>query len=401
MPLPKELAAWFAVKVGRDILLPNVWPMGYHNSPCVAQVLAWATVLWKEKGEDHLGVSVPEEEMPRFIEIKDAQGNVTGYLFVLLDNLLLIGCDETQFDLWVKRIERNLQSMNIKVKEGTESACRRYRRTQPSDQQPITFAGLEFSPLGWRSSSGDRPLNIEDDLAHVTGTLLWELRVRRIPLFSCPVFYRLLCRTTEEHGDLSEGEWAALRELAIIRSERTWTPLSPVTQTNKRKRLFATDATPRSISWVEYDTAGNVIDIQATLVDEDEVTNNELLAIVKIAQLCKEPTKIILASDSMISCIVIGKQHARSRVLLGYLHQIYLSEAEIEAHWLSTKRNVADTPSRLVIQRMCGRCLGQFDVSQRKHGCKHPQWLEPELHTESTRQAETWKVLKKALGKCK
>ena len=107
----------FGIGGAEGIYFPNVWPMGFHSSPEVAQVISWLTILARRETEDGLGVRSEElQQMPRFLKIYNTQGDVVGYIFVLLDNILVVSCSKNVTQQWSHRILRNISDFNLEVK---------------------------------------------------------------------------------------------------------------------------------------------------------------------------------------------------------------------------------------------------------------------------------------------
>ena len=155
-----------------------------------------------------LGVAASTEIMPTFLPIT-LGGVVRGYIFVLLDNILVITDDETLTRKWQERITRNVNLFNLEIKVGNETGFvtlpghpegEAMSETEP--QHTLTFAGVEFSERGWRSSSGDRPIpewrGTRRQALQTAGTLLWDIRVRQGNLRDHPQL-RLLYREIGTH----------------------------------------------------------------------------------------------------------------------------------------------------------------------------------------------------------
>ena len=140
--------SWFTIVDGRGRkYFPNVWPMGFHSSPPTAQCISWTVVLARMANDGLLGVSASTE-------------------------IMLPGHPEGE-------------AMS---------------ETEP--QHTLTFAGVEFSERGWRSSSGDRPIpewrGTRRQALQTAGTLLWDIRVRQGNLRDHPQL-RLLYREIGTH----------------------------------------------------------------------------------------------------------------------------------------------------------------------------------------------------------
>jgi hypothetical protein len=120
--LARPLQQWFGIRgFGKDeIYFPNVWPMGFHSSPEVAQCVSWTAVLAREKDESSLAVTPPKDRMPTVLPIVTKKG-IQGYIFVLLDNILVATDDKSLTAKWRERITRNIRILKLEVKKGAET----------------------------------------------------------------------------------------------------------------------------------------------------------------------------------------------------------------------------------------------------------------------------------------
>ena len=131
IPPPPELRKYFVVilealtkgEPDRDFF-PHGMPMGYRKACLLAQALTIAIVLFREKGEDSLGVSleVGSETMPGVITLRWGPGAEWGAIFVLLDGVLILTESAELRDQWAARLKRNEVLVNL-VRNVTHSGA--------------------------------------------------------------------------------------------------------------------------------------------------------------------------------------------------------------------------------------------------------------------------------------
>ncbi len=101
-------------------------------------------------------------------------------------------------------------------------------------------------------------------------------------------------------------------------------------------------------------------------VPERNVAWTELLAVVELVRELEHAlgprVHLRLATDSRVVQAVLEKGYSASADLDGLLEELREIQERtgitIQAIWLPSARNVADTPSRRVLNRRCHRCEG-------------------------------------------
>ena len=111
IPLPPNMQRYFVIVLGAltKALCPRGMPMGYRDACLLAQALTLAIVLFREAGEDDLGVeiSIGGEAMPGMITLRWGTDAAWGAIFVLLDGVLIFTESAELRDRWVARLQRN------------------------------------------------------------------------------------------------------------------------------------------------------------------------------------------------------------------------------------------------------------------------------------------------------
>jgi hypothetical protein len=253
-------------------------------------------------------------------------------------------------------------------------------------QVVATFAGIEFSNQGWRSSSAHKEVPIvhtRREASQLCGILQWDLRVREEPLVHHSQFLRLLQRVgvvVKDDGSRhppERADWQApfallpeetleTTELARIRAERAW-HWSEGSAEPVATFYTASDATDHAVAWVELfpSTNGGVTRLAADRSQDPYhgpgrgVDYYELCVVVELAaDICAEYDKvhgtrredarlrIIDVLDSMIAKNIILKGHTKSPHLCPLISRLLKLNVELIPLWVSTVDNVADTPSR-------------------------------------------------------
>lgn len=193
------------------------------------------------------------------------------------------------------------------------------------------------------------------------GTLLWEVRVRGLQLGRFPGLRKIFSSASgsaqdwEEEYAVPEACLEEIQRLCELRAGRSWTPIHVERKAPEQIVLAATDATPRSIAYVILQPFRCV---HAEVMPEGDMAWMELKAIL---ELWKEvggdsEVELRLLTDSAIAAAVLEKGYSRSSELDELVQQIYSRQGTIRVTWLPSESNVADTPSRRVLNKLCERC---------------------------------------------
>jgi hypothetical protein len=161
----------------------------------------------------------------------------------------------------------------------------------------------------------------------------------------------------------------------------------------------ATDATNRSTAFVliPHDPRGEIF-VAAAEHSPADVAVLELCAIAEAAREARRrfqgPIELRVATDSAICDAVVEKRYSRSEALDPLLDELdILAEQGVRVitKWLPSAANVADIPSRRVIDHMCVRCErlrhGGY-VGDARCKCERPMW-EPLPANYGMREGET------------
>ena len=128
--------------------------MGYIKAPYIAQGLAWALISYRLPSEADLGLTLPSSAVcPGVIHI------ATGFIFVIIDTVLVASSDPRLGAAWSARLKRNAIVLRAAWK-----MCEIY-------VWPGTTTHMSFYGLQWRFPREGMEWRI--DPAHIEGWHLW------------------------------------------------------------------------------------------------------------------------------------------------------------------------------------------------------------------------------------
>ena len=350
------LGRYMAMEYHGEWYRPRVMAMGFKNAPRTGQTGTWSLVLHRED-EDTLGVREidVQQQMPRFVRLWSRDESINGFIFVLLDGVLVFTRTQKLRDQWRRRILSNSKRFSAVVKEHS------------SDCDRVTFAGVEL-----RRDDAKRPTvrplrrdqvevtatSTRRQVASCVGSIVWRLRVRRQPLLASAlidVYSKLvkpheISNGWERCAALSENECAIVNTLGVADESYTslqfedWAAI-----TDPEIRYLVTDATPTSRAGVEFCGNGKVIDVWYEACDKGAQSDREMGAVVsgvnRIACRGGNPF-IILGVDADVVRFVIEKGYAKSESLRRMMLTIQVPLSRIHGVRVEGARNVADEVSR-------------------------------------------------------
>ena len=325
----------------------RVVPMGWHSAPYLAQCIAYAIVLYKEAGQDDLGVQLDGKEMPKFLEIRRG-GKVIGRLLVLIDGIAIATRCRTTRRLWEKRIQTNMKRLRVALKNRIENE----------------FCGVRFGAQGWQAIAKVGRLSEEPtrrEVAQVLGSILWILRVRCCCLLEEEELMRMFSAVGKEGGQwdasykLTEQEVRLLEKKIQECNSDVWTAPEALGEEGrgmeKRKLYMVTDATPVEIAWLEMENGG-VKKSGSRTIKGDQVIQ-ELRAVVSgVEEATRNMThvKVIVGCDAEIVRRVVEKMYSKSEQLREELRNLNRMKKErnleIEIKRVPGEENAANELSR-------------------------------------------------------
>ena len=217
-----------------------------------------------------------EEEIPLEI-IKD--GAVAGYIWIVIDNILVATSIPELTDLWRQRIERNGRKLGVYP----------WKENYQWDQDHLEFTGILFEKGEWRHGADRierwtlrhgaegvippiepslKPHSTTNVVSQATkilqkmvGVLVWNCRLRGLHMRNLRHCFGIQTRsiagqktTPEEWGTVNE-HWAA----HIKNPASSWDDVNqwPPTHAGRPQRVLVTDASDDKWSWLEL-VAGRV-----------------------------------------------------------------------------------------------------------------------------------------------
>jgi len=109
LPIGPSLGRCCCVRAGDDLFEPLVLPMGYHEACGICQSIVFGTILFREAGEDPLGVdsgALIQNDAPAYVKLDDG-----GFISLVYDSFLVV-CSEERAVLWKSRLRRNFNKVN-------------------------------------------------------------------------------------------------------------------------------------------------------------------------------------------------------------------------------------------------------------------------------------------------
>jgi len=108
LPIGPQLSRCCCLRIGDDVFEPLVLPMGYHEGCGICQGIVFATILFREEGEDALGVDPSEytrADAPAMVRLDDG-----GFISLVYDSFLIVTSEE-RATAWEARLRRNFNNV--------------------------------------------------------------------------------------------------------------------------------------------------------------------------------------------------------------------------------------------------------------------------------------------------
>jgi len=264
---PPSLSTMFMIDCGDGLLYyPVALPMGWKCSPQIAQAVTWALVLGNdEDGRTSPYIRMPNDQRegtPRYVELLDAQKNVVGGAFVLLDNVFVISSDEEVTRSVTEHFRKNCKRFDVIVKnEETLTDLRSIQTLEFGSDVTIEFCGVEVGHGWWRTAAKtyrDFNPNVPRKLTHrqcagYLGKIMWDLRVRLVDMLTTEMaeymaLYRKVTPDEKKWDDmmeLEENEQRLLHKLSVaaqLRQKRVMLPYWTVPTNAAEILMCACDA---------------------------------------------------------------------------------------------------------------------------------------------------------------
>jgi len=366
-------------------------PMGWPYSPRLAQCLGWMCILHREPGEDSLGVCETwTDDPPQFIRLRSSpEAAPKGFIFLWLDNVLVITWDQSLRDLWFARLQRNAKVFNVVWKDlkSTSSPCylgifMRFVKTEG-----FTWCHEAARLKKWKDIV-KAPINTVRDVARHVGVAVWHQLMALEPLYYIsPAIevMRRLHRIMKSKSDwdrplaelgahLSEAEIATLRQEVrrAIKNPRCSLGSSlPVQKvyactdacTLRVPRPDPSDSRKRQNvecggGWLWFGESAKQYQF-GTFDWSDEERNLAIhilearavyLFMKDILPPAMVPTRLILGVDNTIVVSALGNgycscAHTKREIRLA-LETARQKNYVVEVLWVPSKENAADPPSR-------------------------------------------------------
>jgi hypothetical protein len=412
LKIPKWLIPYVVVRINGVDYHPSALPMGYRDACVIAQVITWCIVLHREADEDPLGVPeqvVLGDVMPPYLPLEGG-----GAIFVLLDGVFIMDPNQERHKRWKQRLERNETHFGIRRKVGhafalTEagiSACTCQvtapdLETDPDDtalappvegtcdeDDAATFAGIRF--LSRHALRPARQLKHHDPKAAVTwriiagrlGSVMWHLRVLGAGRLTTGNEHSLLHqerilrlwtevgqKATEEHRGWDERTSVNLDQLVELEESLAGTEntrdrvAKPICRACiQAARIFAVDATPTKIGYVEcrfIEGRLEIVDWVGISIPETDQGAAELQAALEVADKvqkeapgercrgCQNPPLVIIGGDADGARAALRKGYSCSVVFRALMRPVYTGgRVRVETVRIPGVYNVADGASR-------------------------------------------------------
>ena len=209
LEISSEISKYFGVACGGLFWAWRALPMGWSYSPRCAQSISWAIVL-------HNGPACLQEEIekarssqhpPSFVHTRDAEGRITGIIFIWYDNFTVITYNNDHHREVVANIENNRKTFGLHWSGAPDSfSPTDLRKSEDKNVKYPSFLGVQIrvvfnsrarngeirSYLAWRCEDKlfTHMKTITDELktptrrlvARAVGYLIWRNYVQSIPL---------------------------------------------------------------------------------------------------------------------------------------------------------------------------------------------------------------------------
>ncbi len=382
----QQLRRYFGLRLGNHYYRFRTLPMGWSWSPRCAQCLAWSFILYSEPGESTNGVDLETirgiRNPPAFVDLKDPQGKIVGFITVFYDNIIIVSTSEKISSAWHQRIKSNSERLDITLKEWDWYSPSSMRPTRPN--LPV-YLGVEFSQekvnkryvLRWRHNAKKldgwhnclstliHPLTTPRTVARWVGSLVWDSVVTFAPLHRISDIINLLrvvptaastygwdvpCITVSTQSKLR------IKELLTTATAREWFYHTPIETTGDI--ILASDSSEKRWGWVLLTAEGMIADEHIGLWNSkyrnyDIYVKEACAACFTLrAALKRAPprTRLIIAVDNTAAKHALRRGYSPNlvvnRQLTKVMQAIELQQCQLLVVGVRGVDNVADDPSR-------------------------------------------------------
>ena len=288
LALPSYIGVFYGLRLISGVFIPTQVPMGSTHGPAWASAFAFCVVAFKEKHESALGLRVPPGIIPTVMQIL-AEGVVVGYIWIVIDNILVATSIPELTEQWRQRIERNGKHLGIWP----------WKEAFDWTQDHLQFTGILYEKGEWKHGEDrierwterhgpkgvlvppvERPQRrnrqkwktsiVTETIQKMVGVLVWNCRLRGLHMRNLRQCFRI--QTLSIAGKAtSPSEWEILNTHWAEHIENPFSKWDDVNQwppahKGRPQRVFVTDASDDKWSWLEM-AAGRVTQ---TASGEDE-----------------------------------------------------------------------------------------------------------------------------------
>jgi len=371
--------------------------MGFSYSPRWAASLGWVVILHKEANDpDSLGVyETWGPNPPPFVRLRESpDGRTIGFVFLWLDNVMVITNNQSLRDRWYHRLEANAQHFKCIWKKDS------FIRTNSPCYLGIYFRKVKDKLLWchetariqkWKELLGRKILTPRDVSRHI-GVAQWHQMISLEPLYvigdAIDIGRRISRHMNSKSNwdtpladlglSLPEKDIRTLRQFvraALRNPDCTWNTLLPAATIfackedqskldlakNARVRLGRPDNGAGAIVYGNhYHPTNNSSDFQSPVLrwtDKERLQDIHILETRAVKWLLQDilpvaaaPTRLVVGSDSTIAVAAISKGYSscpKTRREVKAIFELCASKNYIlEILWIPGIDNAADPVSR-------------------------------------------------------
>jgi len=176
--IPKEWGRTMAINFEDELFFMNVLAQGHSWSAKINHQLCWARLVLMRADKEAPTLGVREQDIksgcPVILKLYDAEGKMTGFIVVYIDNVLVAVKHLAMAHRWKKRIENNAKRMQeVVLKKGQASLY---------VDGDVEFIGVEYKwledikEIGWRWAEKKQAQWIEANSGPLRA-ILWSPRL--------------------------------------------------------------------------------------------------------------------------------------------------------------------------------------------------------------------------------
>ena len=272
LKLPPYIGVFYALALVSGLYIPTQVPMGSTHGPAWASAFAFGVVAYREQHESTLGLRVPAGTIPTVLEIV-ASGVVVGYIWIVIDNILVATSDPDLTKEWRKRIERN----------GRQLGVHPWKESFDWDQDHLQFTGILYEKGEWRHGEdriarwtdrhGEKGVSPPTEpvprkgstrksvsqatqvIQKMVGVLVWNCRLRGHHMRNLRECFGIQTRSVAGQATTLD-EWTTVNQHWAAHIANPWSKWDDVNQwppphAGRPKRILVTDASDTKWSWLE------------------------------------------------------------------------------------------------------------------------------------------------------